>query len=187
MSACGASLEAQPAQDTISVSRLRIHASGLRETTKIALLCHASAPSFRAWVDGASTTHWKAYPKQLRKRVIHEVTRRTTKRDGFAAAVGAAARQPDAGRLGEQECWEEVPPGSAGVPPACYPVACRSVSLRCGTRPPCRREHHGPSRSPVLAPLSVDPGGGDGRGCGKTCVKPVKGRIVFQGGISGRI
>ena len=61
------------------------------------------------------------------------------------------------------------PPGSAGVPPACYPVACRSVSLRCGTRPPCRRERHGPGRSRVLAPLPVDPGGGDDRGCAKTC------------------
>ena len=60
-------------------------------------------------------------------------------------------------------------PGSAGVPPACYPVACRSVSLRCGTRPPCRRERHGPGRSRVLAPLPVDPGGGDDRGCAKTC------------------
>ena len=61
------------------------------------------------------------------------------------------------------------PPGSAGVPPACYPIACRSVSLRCGTRPPCRRERHGPGRSRVLAPLPVDPGGGDDRGCAKTC------------------
>ncbi len=28
---------------------------------------------------------------------------------------------------------ESGPPGSAGVPPACCPVACRSVSLRCGS------------------------------------------------------
>ena len=60
-------------------------------------------------------------------------------------------------------------PGSAGVPPACYPVAFRLVSLRCGTRPPCRREHHLLSRSRVLAPLPVDPGGEVGRGCARTC------------------
>ena len=61
------------------------------------------------------------------------------------------------------------PCGSAGVPPACYPVACRSVSLRCGARPPCRRERHGLGRSRVPAPLPVDPGGADGRSCAKTC------------------
>ena len=44
------------------------------------------------------------------------------------------------------------PPGSAGVPPACYSVACRSVSQRWGSRPPCRRERHGLGRSRVPAP-----------------------------------
>ena len=61
------------------------------------------------------------------------------------------------------------PPGSAGVPPACTPVGCRSVSLRRGTRPPCRRERHGLGRSNALAPLPVEPGGGDDRGCAKSC------------------
>ena len=56
-----------------------------------------------------------------------------------------------------------TPPGSAGVPPACCPLGCRSVSLRCCSRPPCRREPHGPGRSRALAPLPVEPGGGDGR------------------------
>ena len=60
------------------------------------------------------------------------------------------------------------PPGSAGVSPACYPVAYRSVSLRCSTRPPCRRERHGLGRSRVPAPLPVDLGGADGRGCART-------------------
>ena len=64
---------------------------------------------------------------------------------------------------------ESGPPGSAGVPPACTPGAYRSVSLRCGTRPPCRREPHGPGRSRALAPLPVDLGGGDGRGCARVC------------------
>ena len=36
--------------------------------------------------------------------------------------------------LEEQERWKEAPPGRAGVPPACTPVDCRSVSLRRGTR-----------------------------------------------------
>ncbi len=61
------------------------------------------------------------------------------------------------------------PPGSAGVPPACTPVRFRSVSLPCGTRPPCRRVRHGLGRSRVPAPLPVGPGGGDEPGCGKTC------------------
>ena len=61
------------------------------------------------------------------------------------------------------------PPGSAGVPPACTPVAHRSVSLRCGTRPPCRRQRHGLGQSWVLAPLPLEPGGGDSRGCARPC------------------
>ena len=56
-----------------------------------------------------------------------------------------------------------TPPGSAGVPPACCPFGCRSVSLRCCSRPPCRREPHGPGRSRGRAPLPVDSGGEDGR------------------------
>ena len=62
--------------------------------------------------------------------------------------------------------WDDTP-GSAGVPPACCPFGCRSVSLRCCSRPPCRREPHGPGRSRGRAPLPVDSGGGDGRGCAR--------------------
>ena len=62
-----------------------------------------------------------------------------------------------------------TPPGSAGVPPACCPFGCRSVSPRCGSRSPCRREPHRPGRSRAMAPLPVDPGGGDGRDCAKIC------------------
>ena len=58
-------------------------------------------------------------------------------------------------------------PGSAGVPPACCPFGCRSVSLRCCSRPPCRREPHGPGRRRAMAPFPVDPSGGDGPGCAK--------------------
>ena len=63
----------------------------------------------------------------------------------------------------------DAPPGSAGVPPACCPFGCRSVSLRCCSRPPCRREPHGPGRSRGRAPLPVDSGGGDGQSCGRIC------------------
>ena len=62
-----------------------------------------------------------------------------------------------------------TPPGSAGVPPACCPFGCRSVSLRCCSRPPCRREPHGPGRSRGRAPLPVDSGEGGGRSCGRIC------------------
>ena len=60
-------------------------------------------------------------------------------------------------------------PGSAGVPPACCPFGCRSVSLRCCSRPTCRREPHGLGRSRGRAPLPVDSGEGDGRSCGRIC------------------
>ena len=62
-----------------------------------------------------------------------------------------------------------TPPGSAGVPPACCPFGCRSVSLRCCSRPPGRREPQGPGRSRGRGPLPVDSGGGDGRSCGRIC------------------
>ena len=61
------------------------------------------------------------------------------------------------------------PTGSAGVPPACTPVACCSVSPRWGTRAPCRRKRQGMGRSRVLAPLPSEPGGGDGPSCARTC------------------
>ena len=54
----------------------------------------------------------------------------------WSASARAAARQAAACPLEQLERWEEAPPGNAGVPPACYPVACRSVSLRCGTAHP---------------------------------------------------
>ena len=80
------------------------------------------------------------------------------------------------GRLSEKSSAGYPPPhhrddtpGSAGVPPACCPFGCRSVSLRCCSRPPCRREPHGPGRSGGRAPLPVDSGGGDGRSCGRIC------------------
>ena len=72
-------------------------------------------------------------------------------------------------------------PGSAGVPPACCPFGCRSVSLRCCSRPPCRREPHGPGRSRGRAPLPVDCGGGDGRSCGRICAG---GTPALPGGLS---
>ena len=61
----------------------------------------------------------------------------------------------------EAEAWR--PPGNAGVPPACTPVACHSVSPRFGARPPCRRERHGLGRSRVLASLPVELCREDGR------------------------
>ena len=80
------------------------------------------------------------------------------------------------GRLSEKSPAGQPPPhhrddtpGSAGVPPACCPFGCRSVSLRCCSRPPCRREPRGPGRSRGKAPLPVDSGGGDGRSCERIC------------------
>ena len=104
--------------------------------------------------------------------------------DGSAQSRGAGARLagkrefPKGDRPAFREVARQTPPtepsgtaspGSAGVPPACCPFGCRSVSLRCCSRPPCRREPHGPGRSRGRAPLPVDSGGGDGRSCGRIC------------------
>ena len=103
--------------------------------------------------------------------------------DGSAQSRGAGARLagkrefPKGDRPAFREVARRIPPphhrddtpGSAGVPPACCPLGCRSVSLRCCSRPPCQREPHGPGRSRALAPLPVDSGGGDGRSCGRIC------------------
>ena len=103
--------------------------------------------------------------------------------DGSAQSRGAGARLAGKREFpkGDRPAFREVarritptspsgrPPGSAGVPPACCPLGCRSVSLRCCSRPPCRREPHGPGRSRGRAPLPVDCGGGDGRSCGRIC------------------
>ena len=106
--------------------------------------------------------------------------------DGSAQSRGGGGRAPGSqangsfpkgtGRLSEKSPAGYPPPhhrddtpGSAGVPPACCPFGCRSVSLRCCSRPPCRREPHGPGRSRGRAPLPVDSGGGDGRSCGRIC------------------
>ena len=105
----------------------------------------------------------KSYPRRATKNDEGPL-----RRDGSAASAGLRlgnpARPPSGARV-----MGGGPPGSAGAPPASSPFACRSVSLRCPNRPPCRREPHGPGRSRALAPLPVDPGEGDGRGCGKTC------------------
>ena len=104
--------------------------------------------------------------------------------DGSAQSRGAGARlagkreSPKGDRPAFREIARRIPPpphhrddtpGSAGVPPACCPFGCRSVSLRWCSRPPCRREPHGPGRSRGRAPLPVDSGGGDGRSCGRIC------------------
>ena len=104
--------------------------------------------------------------------------------DGSAQSQGAGARLAGKREFpkGDRPAFREVarripstspsgrhPPGSAGVPPACCPFGCRSVSLRCCSRPPCRREPHGPGRSRGRALLPVDSGGGDGRSCGRIC------------------
>ena len=105
--------------------------------------------------------------------------------DGSAPSRGAGARLAGKREFpkGDRPAFREVarripptspsgrPPGSAGVPPACCPFGCRSVSLRCCSRPPCRREPHGPGRSRGRAPLPVDSGGGDGRSCGPGFVR----------------
>ena len=92
----------------------------------------------------------------------------TRARGSFPKGVGRLSEKSPAGYSPHRTIGRTAP-ASAGVPPACTPVRCRSVSLRCGTRPLCRRERHGLGRGRVLALLPVEPGGGVGRGCAKTC------------------
>ena len=87
--------------------------------------------------------------------------------------AGAQSRRPGSqangslpkgtGRLSEKSPAGYPPPhhrddtpGSAGVPPACCPFGCRSVSLRCCSRPPCRREPAWARPKRSRAPLPVD-------------------------------
>ena len=97
--------------------------------------------------------------------------------DGSAQSRGGgrrARRQTGVSQRGQAGFSEKSPagyppphhrddtPGSAGVPPACCPFGCRSVSLRCCSQPPCRRGNRmGPGRSRGRAPLPVDSGEGD--------------------------
>ena len=60
-------------------------------------------------------------------------------------------------------------PGARASRPHAVPWIAAQLSCDVAARPSCRREPHGPGRSRALAPLPVDPGGGDGRGCGKNC------------------
>ena len=62
-----------------------------------------------------------------------------------------------------------APPGARASRPHAVPSVAAQFSLRCCSRPPCRREPHGPGRSRGRAPLPVDSGGGDGRSCGRIC------------------
>ena len=43
----------------------------------------------------------------------------------------------------------------------------RRASVRCCWQPPCGREQQRPGRRRAMAPLPVDPSGGDGRGCAR--------------------
>ena len=62
-----------------------------------------------------------------------------------------------------------TPPGARASRPHAVPWIAAQFSCDVAARPSCRREPHGPGRRRALAPLPVDPGGGDGRGCGKNC------------------
>ncbi len=61
------------------------------------------------------------------------------------------------------------PPGARASRPHAVPSVAAQFSCDVAARSSCRREPHGPGRRRALAPLPVDPGGGDGRGCGKNC------------------
>ena len=96
---------------------------------------------------------------------------------GAGARLAGKRESPKGDRPAFREVARRIPPTSPsgrhprerGRPPACCPFGCRSVSLRCCSRPPCRREPHGPGRSRGRAPLPVDSGGGDGRSCERIC------------------
>ena len=118
------------------------------------------------------------YPVGIDVQFIVQLSMDLPSRGGRAPGSQANGSFPKGtGRLSEKSPAGYPPPhhrddtpGSAGVPPACCPFGCRSVSLRCCSRPPCRLgEPHGPGRSRGRAPLPVDSGGGNGRSCGRIC------------------
>ena len=100
------------------------------------------------------------------RTVVGEGARHAGKQE-FLKAAGRLSEKSRAGY--PHRTIGTTPPGSAGVPPASSSLSCRSVSLRCGSQPLCRRELNGPGRSRALAPFPVDPGGGNGGGCAKIC------------------
>ena len=107
-------------------------------------------------------------PTYLKQNLFHPRMIRPVAGGGRPARRQTGVLPKGTGRLSEKSPAGYPPPhhrddtpGSAGVPPACCPFGCRSVSLRCCSRPPCR--------SRGRAPLPVDSGGGDGRSCGRIC------------------
>ena len=108
-------------------------------------------------------------------------------RNGMGPAhPGARASRPHALPLrAAQSPCDSAPGLPAGTPwarPKQSPDATRErgrparMHCRCGPlsfpairQPACQRERHGPGRGRVLAPLPVEPDGGDGRGCSKKC------------------
>ena len=58
-------------------------------------------------------------------------------------------------------------PGARASRPHAVPSVAAQFPCDVRSRPPCRREPHGPGRSRGRAPLPVDSGGGDGRGCAR--------------------
>ena len=155
MSACGASLEAQPAQETISVSRLRIHASGFEETTETALLCHASAPGFRArveyrlhsrteslfaTVERLTTKNNQRYPQ--RRTTNHEWTRMNTNKRQDAKSENSFCAF-----CGEREGQEGGNPAVIGL--SVEPVQDQPAHLSGAHRAAARRHQVGRSVSLV--------------------------------------
>ena len=142
----------------------------------------AALPAEAPWIRAKQSPRRKRPPGARASRPHAQPSRAAQFPCDMASGRPAGRSAMDSG---EAESQEETPPGSAGVSPACTAVACRSVSPRWGTRPPCRQERHGPGRGSVLAPLPVDPGGADGRGCARTCAG---GTPALPGGVpqSGR-
>ena len=103
--------------------------------------------------------------------------------DGSAPSRGAGARArrqtgvTQRGQAGFQRSRPpDTPTSPSGRPTRERGRPARMLSLRSPlsfpamcSRPPCPREPHGPGRSRGRAPLPVDSGGGDGRGCAKIC------------------
>ena len=78
--------------------------------------------------------------------------RRATRRDGSAASAGLRPGNPARPPFRGTGDGRRSPPGSAGVPPASSPFACRSVSLRCRCRPPAGGNRVGPAEAEPWRP-----------------------------------
>ena len=122
-----------------------------------------------------AATGYQVHERMIDFRLFHSRLIRTARRGPGSQTNGVFPK--GARRLSEKSPAGHSPtapsgrhpPGARASRPHAVPWVAAQFPCDAGNRPCCRREPHGPGRSRALAPLPVEPGGGDGKGCAKTC------------------